>query len=137
MTNGKGVYWVLAPKGAAYPLIVLSRVATSDTYTFAGSAGFRNALFQVDCFSSTYYECRRVADAVRVLLESYKGNLPDTDATAVAAVLTNKDWDLVFEEGAVGFVFRAMLEFRVWYYDSALPITPLPSGPAIIDGGTF
>jgi len=116
-TNGQGVYWILMPKGAVLPCVVLSRVATSDTYTFAGSAGFRDALFQIDCYSPSYYPARALAGAVRRSLEAFIGNLPDTDATPVAAVLTTKDWDLPFEEGAKGFVYRAMLEFRVWYYE--------------------
>ena len=137
MTGGKGVYWILVPKGAAYPCIVLSRVATSDTNTVAGDAGFRNALFQIDCYASTYYPAKAIAAAVRNVLKSFKGNLPDAESTAVGGVLQTKDWDMPYEEGATGFVNRALLEFRVWYYDTTLPITPLPSGPAVIDGGNF
>jgi hypothetical protein len=126
MAQGKGLYWILAPKGSVYPQIVLSRVATSDVYTFKGATGFRNALFQVDCYASLYYPSRAIADAVRGLLQSYVGTLADTDLTSVAAVLTTKDWDMPYEEGATGFVFRSMLEFRVWY-----------SEVGVIDGGTF
>jgi hypothetical protein len=52
------------------------------------------------------------------LLESYMGNLPDTDATPVSAVLTEKDWDMPYEEGGKGFVYRALLEFRIHFYDT-------------------
>ena len=115
MANGKGVYWILAPKSSSFPLIVLNRVATTDTIAMEGDLGFRNALFQVDCYAGDFYSSRAVAAAVRSLLESYKGTLPDTDATEVAGVLQTKDWDYPYEEGSVGFVYRAMLEFRVWY----------------------
>ena len=54
---------------------------------------------------------------MRDLLKSYKGTLPDTDSTVVAGVLQTKDWDMPYEEGAVGFVYRRMLEFRVWYQE--------------------
>ena len=137
MANGAGVYWILAPKGATYPLIVLGTVSTSDTITFGGDAGFRNALFQIDCYASSFYQSRSIAKAVRNVLKSYRGNLPDTDSTAVAGVLQTKDWDMPYEEGSTGFIFRAMLEFRVWYYDSSLPITPVQGAPAVIDGGGF
>lgn len=113
-----GVYWILAPKGAVVPYIVLSRVTTADVYTTAGATGTRSALFQVDCYATDYYTSRSIALAVRQLLESYKGTLPDADSTVVAAVFTEKDWDLNFEEGASkGFVYRALLQFRVWYYE--------------------
>jgi hypothetical protein len=117
MANGKGLYWILAPKSSSFPLIVLTRVATTDTIAMAGDLGFRNALFQVDCYAGDFYTTRAVAAAVRELLESYSGTLPDTDSTVVNAVLQTKDWDYPYEEGSVGFVYRAMLEFRVWYRD--------------------
>ena len=118
-----GVYWMLAPKGAAVPYIILSRVATGDTYDMAGATGLRDGLFQVDCYASGagnvgYYQARAMAVAVRELLESYKGTLPDTDSTIVDAVFTEKDWDMPYEEGAKGFVYRALLEFRIWHNES-------------------
>lgn len=134
---GTNVFWILAPKASSFPLVVLDWVATSDTIAFQGDLGFRNGLLQVSCYASQHYPSRQIAQAVRNLLKSYKGNLPDADATAVAGVLQTKDWTQVYEEGSVGFVYRAMLEFRIWFYDSSLPITPLPNGPALVDGGNF
>lgn len=134
--SGNGVYWILAPKpkgsgGIDLPYIVMGRVHTNDTYTMAGSAGFREGIFQVDCYGSTYYSARAVANVVRELLESYSGNLPDSDSTAVDGVFTSNDWDMPYEEGSgpLGFIYRVVLEFRVWYYETAQPL--------VIDGGTF
>jgi len=117
---GASAYWILAPKGAIVPYIVLSRVATTDVYDTNGATGFRGALFQVDCYATDYYTSRSIALAVRSLLESYAGNLPDTDETAVTAVFTEKDWDMPFEEGSgKGFVYRALLQFRIFHYDNS------------------
>jgi hypothetical protein len=117
MGANKGLYWILAPKGAVYPLIILGTVATNDVHTMGGDPGIREAIIQVDCYSSQYYVSRDIAKAVRNLLEYYRGTLSDSDATVVKSVLTTKDWDMPYEEGAVGFVYRAMLEFRVWYQE--------------------
>ena len=114
-TNGAGVYWVLMPKGAAVPCIVLSRTATQDTLTMQGATPLRGALIQLDCYASTYYAARSLADAARKLIESFKGTL--ADGTVMDGALITKDWDMPFEEGALGFVYRAMLEFRVWYVE--------------------
>jgi hypothetical protein len=140
MTNGNGVYGILAPKQPpSIPYLVVNRVTTNDTYTMAGADGLREVIFQIDCYATTWIQSRQVAQAVRMLLEDYQGNLPDTDSTAVAQVMTDKDWDMPYEEGPtqLGFVYRALLQFRVWHYDSTLPITPTASGPATIDGGTW
>lgn len=115
---GAKIYWILAPKGQALPYIVVSRVTTGDTYDMDGATGLRAGLFQFDCFATDFYSARAIALTVRKLLESYRGNLPDTDATPVTAVFTEKDWDMPYEEGAKGFVFRALLEFRIWHHDT-------------------
>jgi len=114
------MYWNQAPKGQqlTLPYLILNRVATGDTYTFAGPIPLRDALFQVDCYDTAYYDARAIAKAVRGMLQSFHGTLPDTDSTIVQAVFTEKDWDMPYEEGAKGFVFRALLEFRVWYVET-------------------
>ena len=111
-------FWVLAPQGTAVPFLVLSRVSTNDTYTMAGSANFRDALFQVVAYASTYYPSRNVADTVRRAIENFKGTLPDTDATVVSSIVIEKDFDMNYEEGSLGFIYGAFLQFRVWYRDT-------------------
>lgn len=137
------IYWVLAPKGAKPPYIVLSRAATEDILTMNGHSGLRGALIQVDCYADTkagttsgYYYCRRMANAVRSVLEPYVGNLPDTASTPVEGVLIQKDWDMPYEEGAQAFVFRVMLEFRVWYLENALTLTSSFDNSITIDGNS-
>lgn len=118
-TNGKGVYWVLMPKGkgASVPCVVLSRTATTDTYAMQGSLKYRGALFQADCYGASYYSSRALADAVRGILNSLiNSTLPDGTVTSGAQI--TKDWDMPYEEGGLGFVYRALLEFRVWYRES-------------------
>jgi hypothetical protein len=114
--NGAGVYWVLMPKGAAVPCIVLSRTATQDTLTMQGATALRGALIQLDCYGANYYSARSLSTVARQLIESFKGTLPD--GTVMKGALITKDWDMPYEEGGTGFVFRAMLEFRLWYIES-------------------
>lgn len=118
MAKGQGVYWILAPKTSVLPFVVLSRVTTNDAYTTDGPTGFREGIFQVDCYAGTYYQAQQIADAVREALWNYTGTLSDTDSTVVNAVMLSKDWDMPYEEGAapVGFIYRKLLEFRIWYY---------------------
>jgi hypothetical protein len=134
---GARVFWILAPKGAVLPYVILSRVTTSDDYDTLGATGFRHGLFQADCYATDFYTSRAIAQAVRMLLESYYGNLPDTDATPVSGVVSEKDFDLTYEAGGKGFVFRAVLEFRFHFYDTALPVTAPAGGEGTLDGGLF
>ena len=114
LINGK-VYWILAPKGAAVPYVVLSNVITKTSYAMEGATGLQEGLFQADCYATDYYGSRAISKAVRDLLKDYKGNLPDTDNTKVQAVFIEKDWDMPYQEGAKGFVYRALLHFRVQF----------------------
>lgn len=125
------LYFILAPKGSVVPYIVLSRVATTDVYTTAGATGLRAALFQIDCYATSYYASRAISLAVREVLQSFSGNLPDTDKTVVAAVFIEKDWDFPYEEGAKGFVYRALLQFRIWTNDDSYVDT------TVVRGGNF
>jgi hypothetical protein len=120
------IYWVLAPKGASLPYVILNRVATSDIFTFQGYNGVREGLFQVDCYTdsksgvaSGYYTARQLATAVRNALAAFKGTLPDAQSTVVLSSLTKKDWDMPYEEGATSFVFRVMLEFQIWFVEGS------------------
>jgi Protein of unknown function (DUF3168) len=133
---GDKVFWVLAPKGKPLPYVVIQRVATDTVYDLQGPSGLRSALYQFDCYATTYLDSRAMSLAVRNLCEGFRGNLPDADATPVSGMRCEKDFDLSYEEGAKGFVFRALLQFRIWHYDTVLPVST-PSNPeAVLDGGT-
>ena len=76
LVSGK-VYWILAPKGAAVPYVVLGRVTTKNSYDMVGDTGLREGLFQADCYATDYYDSRAISKAVWNLLKSYRGSLPD------------------------------------------------------------
>jgi hypothetical protein len=131
------IYFILQPKGTSVPSIVLSIIATGDTYSFKGASGLRAALIQVDAYASNYYDARATSRAVRLLLENYAGNLPDADATSVLGCVVEKDWDMPYEEGQKGFVYRALLEVRMFYSDTFLPVNTPSNTEADIDGGSI
>jgi hypothetical protein len=133
---GSRIYFILQPKGTIVPSIVLSLVATNDLYATTGCTGLREAVWQIDAYAADYYSARATSRAARLLLENFTGNLPDADATQVISSIISKDWDMPYEEGGKGFVYRGLLEVRMNYYDTSLPVST-PSNPeAIIDGGT-
>ena len=110
---GAKVYWILAPKGAVVPYVVLSRVVTKNFYDMTGATGLQEGLFQIDCYATDFYASRAISKAVRDLLKSYRGTLPEMDNTRLQAAFIDKDWDLPYQEGSKGFVYRAMLHVRV------------------------
>ena len=110
-------YWILAPQGAAVPFLIFSRISTGDSYAMSGATGLRDGLFQIVCYSTTFYGSRVVANSVRTFLQNYKGTLPDSDATVVDGVLVEKDFDDRYESGQKSFIYGAFLQFRIFYLD--------------------
>jgi len=133
---GNRVYFILQPKGTSVPSVVMSCITTTDLYVMAGNTGKRDGLWQIDCYAVDYYSANAVQLAVRSVLENFIGNLPDADATPVIATFIEKCWDMPYEPGAKGFIYRTMLEVRFHYYDTSLPInTPASGNTALVDGG--
>ena len=133
---GNRIYFIHQPKGTSVPSVVMSNIATNDFYSLSGNTGLREGIWQFDCYAADYYSANALQLAVRALLENYVGNLPDAGATAVISSIITKSWDLAYEPGSKGFIFRSLLEVRMHYYDDSLPIST-PSNPeAVIDGGT-
>jgi hypothetical protein len=117
------VYFVLQPKGTSIPSIVLSLVTTNDLYESSGCTGLREGVWQIDCYGADYYTAKSVSKAVRLLLDNYMGNMggsvsPYVAGTAVTSCMISKDWDMPYEEGGKGFVYRSLLEIRMRYIDS-------------------
>lgn len=114
---GNRIYYILQPKGTIVPSLVLSCVSTSDLYSYTGITGLREGAWQIDCYASDYYSASGLQLAVKSVLENYVGDLPDTDATPVAATFIDKCWDMPYEEGGKGFIYRSLLNVRFHYYD--------------------
>ena len=119
---GNRIYYILQPKGTIVPSLVLSCVSTRDLYSMSGITGLREGQWQIDCYASDYYSASGLQLAVKSLLENYVGNLPDTDSTAVAATFIDKCWDMPYEEGGKGFIYRSLLDVRFHYYDTSLSV---------------
>lgn len=134
--NQPQIYWVQAPKStnATMGFIVLTLYHTDDFFTFQGSIGTRCAYIQVDCYSTTYYNSAIIALAVRQALTAYTGNLPDSSSTPVLATFTENDRDFPYEEGYKGFIYRRMLEFKVFYSETPLSISDDLGGTLVVGG---
>ena len=109
-------FWILAPQGSQVPFLIFSRVGTVDPYTMAGTTGIREGKFQIACYASTFLTSRAISKTVRQLLENFRGTLPD--GTVVQATFIDMDFDHQYSEGGKGFVFQAILQFRIWFEES-------------------
>jgi hypothetical protein len=118
------VFWGRTPDNVTLPAIVMTVVTTSDLgYTYQGASGLRKKMIQFDSYATKYTDAVKVSDAIRSLLQSYSGILPD--GTSVNGCVVVGDRDMGLEPGTTGFVYRRMLEVDCYYTETFLPfITP-------------
>lgn len=112
-----------APKDATAPFIVWTVVVTEDMgYNFQGAAGLRKKRFQFDSYATKYMDSVKTSDAIRSLLQSFAGNLPD--GTPVNGCIVMRDMDFPYEPGTSGQIHRHLLEVDVIYTETFLPFVP-------------
>jgi hypothetical protein len=135
-----------APKtvtDSSYPLIVWSVVSTVDLYSIQGASGYRTKRVQIDSYARTYIDSVKVSDAVRALLQNFRGTLPDGTFVESSVLIT--DQDFIFEPGASGQLFRHMIEVEISYLSTVIPLigptvpplVTLPYDIAVYVPGTF
>lgn len=135
-----------APKtvtDSSYPLVVWSMVSTVDLYSIQGASGYRTKRVQIDSYARTYIDSVKVSDAVRALLQNFRGTLPDGTFVESSVLIT--DQDFIFEPGASGQLFRHMIEVEISYLSTVIPLigptvpplVTLPYDIAVYVPGTF
>jgi hypothetical protein len=111
------------PKDATLPAIVWTIVLTDDMgYHYQGASGLRRKRFQFDSYAKKYMDSVKTSDAIRAVLESFAGVLPD--GTPVNGCIVVRDMDFPFEPGTSGYIQRRLLEIDVIYTETFVPFVP-------------
>jgi hypothetical protein len=111
------------PKNATLPAVVWTVVSTTDLgYSTQGASGLRVKRFQFDSYAKEYMDSVKLSDAIRSILQSYSGILPD--GSSVNGCVVVSEMDFPYEPSASGYVQRHMLEVDVIYTELVLPFVP-------------
>ncbi|WP_353474786.1 DUF3168 domain-containing protein [Salipiger sp. H15] len=70
---GDRVNWGAHPQGAGYPAAVLTLISETGDHTLDGPSGVSVARVQVDCLGTGYGNAKRLAHAIRSVLDGYRG----------------------------------------------------------------
>lgn len=95
---GSRVYPLLAPKTAALPFVAYRRSGIERTQTIGGPVGTPRVRVEFGVYATTYEAARDVADAMRKVLDGYKGTVDNTEVKYVA--LDDESDDFVQLAGA-------------------------------------
>lgn len=75
---GYRIYPHLAPATATLPFLNWRRTAITREQTFAGPMGVPRVSVEIAVFAETYLEARKIADAMRAVLDGYTGSFDNT-----------------------------------------------------------
>lgn len=114
---GTRVYPIRVPQDGQYPCVVYTRVDTPRLSHLRGSSRLAHPRVQLDCLATVYEDAKALGDAVRSLLDAYRG-------TASGKVI--QGCHLVDEEESDQKplnaddlpLFRCRLDFEVWYEET-------------------
>lgn len=118
---GLKVYpWSKAPqRTASKPFCLYHRVDGQRMRSLSGPSGVSHPLIQLDFVGRDYLIVRRIAAAVRSLLEALPVNYSMGDHTVQVAMCDDErdvtDADVQPAHGDETSEFRVMLQFRIWF----------------------
>lgn len=72
---GTRIYPLRAPQNATYPLLVYQQIASQKVHSMQGGSGLDFSLFQFTFWGSDYLVTKQAAEALRVLLQGYRGTV--------------------------------------------------------------
>ncbi len=71
------------PELAAYPAVTYFRVSTMRVHTLSGPSGFAQPRFQFSCWANTKASVVTVAEALRLALDGFRGQMGDTTVRGI------------------------------------------------------
>lgn len=106
------IYVLKRQKDSAYPCIVLNFPSTPYSHNLDGGNGIADVRVQIDCLSPSLLEAVSIAEAVRGILQGYRGTL--VNAETISSVLTTEsDLTNPIQDGSSVFIFRKMAEYQM------------------------
>jgi len=71
-SSTSGIYQNYAPPARTKPYIIFEQISGPRDQTFDGPSGLTTVNIQINSFSTTYAECRSIADAVRRKMDGFE-----------------------------------------------------------------
>ncbi len=108
------IYPVLAPASAALPFVTWRRSGIEREQTLGGPMGMPRVSVEYSIYGTTYEEARRVADAMRRVLDGYGGTADNTEVKQTS--LEDESDDFVQLAGAdLPPVYQVTQRYDCWW----------------------
>lgn len=116
---GDRVSYIRSRQSGEYPCITFQRRGTQRDRHLLGPSGLARCRFQIDCWASSQTVARQLAEAVRLRIDNYSGDVGDHNIQRmyVDDDLDDWEWELAGKDAIIG---RVTLIVGVWFSE-ALP----------------
>ncbi len=110
---GSRIFPLKLPQAVTYPAVTYQRIDTERIRSFGGPSGLAHSRIQLDLWDKTYSGVKALADAVRRVLDGFKGLMGAEDIGGVSLL---SDSDSPFESGVE--VFRLSQDYSIWHKEN-------------------
>lgn len=104
-------------QGVPLPFVVFSRDQTDHTRSLSGPSGLRESSFAINAYSRDTAEVEALAEAIRLSLDGWRGEMNGVHVTSVVLDDTS-DVELADSEGGEDAILLIGLDFTVWHVES-------------------
>ncbi|KKM90811.1 hypothetical protein LCGC14_1234830 [marine sediment metagenome] len=113
---GTRVYPMVLPQNVTPPAISYLQTGGERSVHTGGSSGLANARVQISCWATTYLGSKALADAARLSLEAFSGELGGGGGRTIVQGAFVSD-EREFYESTVR-LYRTDLDFEIWHTET-------------------
>lgn len=114
---GTKIYPQLAPQNAALPYVTYQRIDTPRLRSLDGPVGLASPRVQIDCWSARYKEAKQLGEAIRKMLDGFKGSYGGEVVQGVFLEDERDAFELPVHANEVGS-HRVSQDYTIWIEES-------------------
>jgi hypothetical protein len=109
---GDRVHPIRMPQEPTLPALVYQLISGGTSYSLSGDSRYRDAMFQVSVFDTTFFGCTELVEKVIRSLSAFRGTAGGID---VQMVRHNNTIDIPEDEPHEYTIFHRALDFEISY----------------------
>jgi hypothetical protein len=114
---GQRIYYITAPQDVTNPVnpyVVVQKISDTPTkHRFDAAAGASAARIQITIIGDTYYDCKRIAAAIKTAINGFKGTMGGVGGLAIGACFIAGENDIPYDTGAK--LFGLAVDYMFYY----------------------
>lgn len=113
---GAGGIWAnIAPDSPVIPYVVYTQVSRQANIVYGGVNPTTELRFQFACYGNPYIAVKKLANAVKAVLDGFQGQLADPDNTYVGQTIPVSEHDQV-ESAFKATIYGVILDYHFIVY---------------------